>query len=254
MPRSKGPKTKARKSRGPGGHGRENQTTQVSQEQRDKEFLSGNDQSYYKIKDKEMWRLSELARNLRGIEEVREVYWEPPSNPESIEEALQLEAKFRDNVRDSARPPLLDDIGRMLAAGNYAAAGRLVDALRATSEGFESLSKEKTIIVWVIVACDRIWESGRNASSVTWGEVQDRAIGLYRADITRHKENLSPAEAKALTVGIKSNNSRGINWTRIKDRLGLELKPRAAGRPTKEVAEAREREFEKADIQVAYPK
>jgi hypothetical protein len=225
-------------------------------DQQDKEFFSEDDQGpYYKIKNKEMGRLWKLAQNLCRIEEVREVYWETPSNPESIEVALRLEAEFRDKVRDSARPPLLDDIGQMLAAGNYGAAGSLVEALRASSEGVESLSKEKAVIVWVIVACDRIWESGRNTNSVTWGEVQDMAMGLFGADIARRKNRkLSSAEVKALTVGVMPGDRRGINWTRIKDRLGIALRPRPGGRPTKEVAEARERKFKKADIQVAYSK
>jgi hypothetical protein len=249
MPRVKEPKSKEAE-----GHGTEDQTGQTPQEQRDEEFFSGNDQPYYKIKDKEMGRLWELARNLRKIEEVREVYWETPSNPESVEAAIQLEAEFRDKVRDSARPPLLDDIGQMLATGNYGALAELVGALRASSEGVESLSKEKAVIVWVIVACDQIWESGRNTSSVTLGEVQDSAMGLYGADKARRKQKLSPEEVKALTVGVMPSYSRGINWTRIKDKLGITLKPRPAGRPTKEAAEAREREFKKADIQVSYSK
>jgi len=276
MPRVKTPKTTGSTSGETEGHGNDGKTVEESKEQRlqriqkqwqeeltsrlrnkdasegsqapevqelkDEEFFSKDDQGpYYKIKEKETRRLWELAQNLRRIEEVREVYWETPANPESIEEALQLEAEFRDKVRDSVRPPLLDDIGRMLAAGNYVAAGSLVEALRASSEGVESLSKEKAVIVWVIVACDQIWESGRNTSSVTLGEVQDRAMGLYGADKARRKQKLSPAEVKALTVGVMPNYSRGINWTRIKDKLGITLKTRAAGRPTKEAAEARER-------------
>jgi hypothetical protein len=249
MPRIRGAVSKGTKV-----HRAKNRTAQVAQDQREKEFFSGNDEPYYKIKDKEMGRLRALAKDLCRIEEVREVYWEAPSNPKSIEEALQLEAKFLEKVRDSARPPLLDDIGRMLAAGNYGEAGSLVEALRASSEGVESLSKEKAVIVWVIVACDRIWESGRNTSSVTWGEVQDMAMGLFRADMARREEQLSPVEVKELTVGITPSNHRGINWTRIKNKLGITLKPRLGGRPTKEAAEAREREFWKADIQVEYSK
>ena len=255
MPRAKQPKCP--KSKGTEGDGTEDQTSQTPQEQRDEEFFSGNDRPHYKIKDKEMRRLWDLAQNLRRIEEVREVYWEAPSNPDSIEEALQLEAEFRDKVRDSARPPLLDDIGQMLAGGDYKALGSLVEALEYAHLRVKDLSKEKALIVFTIIACDVIWETGRNTSSVTWGAVQKEALRLYRLDIARREDGLSPEQLKKQTVAFMPKGkdaSRVINWARIGRRLGIDLKHGAAGKPTKEKVAAREREFDMADLKVSYSK
>jgi hypothetical protein len=251
-------KLKSPKPKGTEGHGTEDQTSRTPQEQRDREFFSEDGQeTYYKIKDEETRSLWDLAQNLRRIEEVREVYWEAPSNPDSIEEALQLEAEFRGKVRDSARPPLLDDIGRMLAGGDYKALGNLAKSLEYAHLRVKDLSKEKALIVFTIIACDVIWETGRNTSSVTWGAVQKEALRLYSLDIARREDGLSPEQLKKQTVAFMPKGkdaSRVINWARIGRRLGINLKHGAAGKPTKEKIAAREREFDKADLKVNYSK
>jgi hypothetical protein len=230
-----------------------------SQESRDEEFLSEDDEGpYYNLgRSKDMYRLWEIAQRIVQIEEVRAVYFVDPSPP-SIEDAIKIEATRSEQATRYAEPSLMRDIAIQISEGNFEALAKIVTALKAAKEGVESLSLEKAACVWTIVACDRIWGTGRIRSGVTWHEVQMEAVRLCALDKARRKKGLTPEQLGKMSVGLRPGEKEGavrsINWQRVKKRLSIELKTAPAGRPTDVDVEARERKNREAQITVRYTK
>jgi len=238
---------------------RVNMGDEESQESRDEEFLSGDDEGpYYNLeKSKDMHRLWEIAQRIIQIEEVRLVYLVDQS-PSSIEDAIKIEETRSEQASRYAQPSLMRDIAIQISEGNFEALAKIVTALKVAKEGVESLSLEKAACVWTIVACDRIWETGRIRSGVTWHEVQMEAVRLWGLDKARRENGLTPEQLGKMSIGLRPGEKEGavrsINWQRVKKRLGIKLKRAPAGRPTNAEVEARERKNREAAFKVRYTK
>jgi hypothetical protein len=208
-------------------------------------------------KSKDMHRLWEIAQRIVQIEEVRVVYLVDRS-PTSIEDAIKIEEMRSAQASRYAEPSLMRDIAIQISEGNFEALAKVVTALKAAKEGVENLSLEKAACVWTIVACDRIWRTGRIRSGVTWHEVQMEAVRLWRLDKARREKGLTPEQLGKMSVGLypgeKEGVVRSINWQRVKKRLGIKLKTAPAGRPTNAEIEIRERKKREAQITVRYTK
>jgi hypothetical protein len=253
MPRNKGSRSKARKTKP------QNQRSEESQALRDEDFFSEDDQGpYYTLgENKNMWVLWEIAKRLRQIEEVREAYLVGQTSA-SLEDALEIERIRSEQASQFAQPSLMRDIAIQISEGNFKALAKIATALKAAKDGVESLSLEKAACVWTMVACDLIWETGRITSGVAWDEVQKVALRLWRLDMARREKGYTPEQLKklkvAFTPGKKGVTERSINWQRIRKKLGIKLKTATAGRPTKAEVEARKRNLKEAELGVEYTK
>jgi hypothetical protein len=184
--------------------------------------------------------LEPLAQTARRVEQVKNSYdcsnySEKTSDTRelSCDEILEIERSENERFEWISGDYLMRDIAEMIATGNWQGLQTIAKTVGNYELSYKTLPSQHEAIVWTMVACDELYEKGRNRSQVTKAQITAEAERLW-ARAMCHRRKLLPTPEN---VEKKRRNLPKVKWQRVRAELGLEdIKSAAAGRPEESVS------------------
>jgi hypothetical protein len=115
----------------------------------------------------------------------------------------------------------------VLAKGDVDALQRITDAYKMYKEGWGGFSNKDLAKVHMMIACNSMWEEGRDRNEVTKGEIEKRARRLWAESVCRRKhQDLTPEN-----INRQEKHLPQVDWPLIRKEIGLDdLRSGKAGR------------------------
>jgi hypothetical protein len=132
-------------------------------------------------------RLEPLARNALNVEQAKNSYLHASYSGEtsdtqglSPKEILDTYQSEEERFEWISRDYLMRDIAQMIATGDWKGLRTISDIVGSYEATYdETLASQNAAMVWTMVACDQLYDKGRNRNQVTKAQIRAEAEGLW---------------------------------------------------------------------------